>query len=163
MEEQTDFNKELDELKNKCEEYLNGWKRAKADFINYQKDEVKRLEQVLKFGNQELIKELISVLDSFSLALSEAEEGLVADTLSKESPNSSKGLFSIQSQLESLLAKHGLEKIIVSIGQPFDPALHEAIIEVESNQSPNTVVEEVEKGYTLHGKLIKPARVKVAK
>lgn len=141
---------ELAAAKAQCEEYLNGWKRAKADFINYQKDETKRFEQILRFGNESLLKELLIVLDSFALALA--------------AHPAEKGFFIVQSQLEDILKKNGLEKLIIAIGQPFDPALHEAVAETASQEfSSGTVVEEVEKGYTLHGKLIRPARVKVAK
>ena len=59
---------ELEELKVKCEEYLNGWKRAKADFINYQKDEVKRFTEIIQFANEAIVKDLLVVLDSFRLA-----------------------------------------------------------------------------------------------
>ena len=81
-EEKTDVSgdpiKELNERLEKClkekEDYLNGWKRAKADLINYQKDEARRFEEVLKFGNIELIKDFIPVLDSFA-ALERTLEG----------------------------------------------------------------------------------------
>lgn len=132
-------------------EYLAGWQRAKADFSNYKKDEAKRFEEVAKFSNELLVKELIGVLDSFDLSLSVLE--------GKEQ----KGMFLIRTQLEDVLRKFGLERIIVSVGQPFDPALQEAIVSVESDKPVGTVVEEVERGYTLHGKVIRPARVKVAK
>ncbi|MEK7451316.1 MAG: nucleotide exchange factor GrpE, partial [Patescibacteria group bacterium] len=74
-----------------------------------------------------------------------------------------KGLYLIRSQLEDVLRKNGLERVIVSVGQPFDAALQEAIASVESNSPSGAVVEEIEKGYLLHGKLIRPARVKVSK
>lgn len=135
------------------DEYLNGWKRAKADFINYQKDETKRLEEVLKFANWDLVKELIIVLDSFDLAIA---------ALEKES-KTEKGIYMIRIQLEDVLKKRGLERIVVSAGQKFDPALHEAVGEVESDKPSGTIVEEVEKGYLLNGRVIRPARVKLAK
>lgn len=145
--------KELEDLKVKCEEYLNGWKRAKADFLNYQKDEAKRFEQILKFGNEAIMKELIDVLDSFELALA--------------AHPTEKGFYMVRAQLEDMLKKNGLEKMIVSVGHVFDPALHEAVGEVDppagGDQLSNTIAEEVERGYTLHGKLVRPARVKVAK
>ena len=69
----------------------------------------------------------------------------------------------IKSQLEEVLKKNGLEKSVVSVGQRFDPAIHEAIDSIESDQESGIITEEVESGYTLHGKLIRAARVKVAK
>lgn len=145
---------ELEELKKKAEEYLNGWKRAQADLINYKKDENKRLEEVVKFGNAVLIRDLLTALDSFDLAVAALEKLGSVD----------RGIYMIKSQLEDTLKKHGLEKLAVAIGQQFDPNLQEAITEVEnSGKPPNTVVEEVEAGYNLNGKLIRPARVRVAK
>ena len=141
---------EVKELKLKYEEYLNGWKRAKADFINYQKDEARRFEEVIKFSNQNLIKDLLIVLDSLSLAT-------VATA-------NNKGVFLVKNQLEEILKKHGVEKIVVVIGQNFDPTLHEAVAEVDSSDQPhNTIAEVVENGYTLHGKVVRATKVKVVK
>lgn len=140
-------------LKAQADEYLDGWKRAKADLINYKKDEAKRFEDIIKFAAQELVRELVPVLDSFDLAL---------ESLGSE-PKVEKGVYLIRAQLEDALKKHGLEKITVVVGEQFDPALHEAVAAVESTQSSGTVVEEVDRGYLLSGKLIRPARVKVAK
>lgn len=138
-----------------AEEYLNGWKRAKADLINYKKDEAKRFEDVIKFGNELLVRDLITTLDTFNLAVASLEKSGTVD----------KGIYMIKSQLEDALKRHGLEKLVVSVGEPFNPALQEAIAEVEASPSTSSgqVVEEVEAGYTLNGKVIRPARVKVAK
>jgi len=144
---------EIDKLKKQCDEYLDGWKRSKADFINYRKDEVKRLDLILKFANETIIKDLINVLDSFDLAI----QSLGGDSKVE------KGVYLIRAQLEDILKKYGLERIIVSVGQKFDPALHEAIASVESDKPSGTIIDEVERGYTLSGKLIRAARVKVSK
>ncbi len=149
---------EIDEL-SKCqkerEEYLEGWKRAKADLINYKKDEAKRFEAVIKFSNEALVRDLVNVLDSFDLALVSLE--------AQADPKTQKGLYLIRAQLEDILKQNGLERIIISVGQPFDPALQEAVAELESDKPSGTIIEEVERGYLLNGKLIRPARVKVAK
>jgi len=148
----------LDEL-SKCQkerdDYLDGWKRVKADLINYKKDEAKRFEAIVKFSNEALIKELINVLDSFDLALVALEV--------EEDKKTQKGLYLIRQQLEDILRQNGLERIIVSVGQSFDPALQEAVATVESDKPSGTIIEEVERGYLLNGKLIRPARVKVSK
>jgi len=144
---------ELSKCQKERDEYLDGWKRAKADLINYKKDEAKRFEAVVKFANEAIIRDLINVLDSFDLALVALEKEAKAE----------KGIYLIRAQLEDILRQNGLERIIVSVGQPFDPALQEAIATVDSDKPGGTVVEEVEKGYLLNGKLIRPARVKVAK
>jgi len=148
----------LDEL-SKCQkerdDYLDGWKRAKADLINYKKDEAKRFEAIVKFSNEALIKELINVLDSFDLALVALEV--------EEDKKTQKGLYLIRQQLEDILRQNGLERIIVSVGQSFDPALQEAVATIELDKPSGTIIEEVERGYLLNGKLIRPARVKVSK
>ncbi|MDP3015254.1 MAG: nucleotide exchange factor GrpE [bacterium] len=137
------------------DEYLDGWKRAKADLLNYKKDEAKRFEMMIKFANESLVKELINVLDSFDLALiSLGNDG---------DRKIQKGLYLIRHQLEDALKQQGLERVIVSVGQPFDPALQEAIASVESDKPSGIIIEEVERGYLLNGKLVRPARVKVAK
>lgn len=143
-----------EELK-KCEadkkEYLDGWQRAKAELINYKKGEAKRFEEFVRYAAEGIVAEVVQVLDSFDLALQhempkEVERGIVL----------------IRSQLEDILRRRGLEPIS-AIGQRFNPALHESIGEVESEKEEGTVVEELQKGYRLNGRLIRPARVKVSK
>lgn len=146
---------EFSKCQKERDEYLDGWKRAKADLINYKKDEMKRFESVVKFSNEALVRDLINVLDSFDLAL----VALQAEEDSKKE----KGLYLIRQKLEDILKQSGLERIVISVGQPFDPNLQEAVAEVESDKPSGIIVEEVERGYLLNGKLIRPARVKVAK
>ncbi len=144
---------EIDQLKKERDEYLNGWKRAKADLINYQKEEARRLEEVVKYANAGLIKELITVLDSFDLAISVMEKDGKGE----------KGISMIKGQLEDALKRAGVEKIAVAVGNPFDANFQEAVAEAESDQPVNTIVAVVEQGYTLHGRVIRPARVKISK
>jgi molecular chaperone GrpE len=146
---------EISKCQREKDEYLDGWKRAKAELINYKKDEAKRFEQIAKFSNEILIRDLIVVLDSFDLALvSLGEEG---------EEKKQKGLYLIRQQLEDILKQQGLERVVVSVGKEFDPNLHDAVASVESDKPSGTITEEVERGYLFNGKLIRPARVKVAK
>lgn len=145
---------ELEELKKKADEYLNGWKRAQADFANYKKDEVRRFEELAKYATGSFMKDLLVVLDSFDLALV-SREGSEA---------SQKGILIIKSQLLSILKSRGLEEIKVKPGEDvFNPSIHEAVTERESDKASETVIEVVEKGYTLHGKIVRPVRVVIAK
>ncbi len=153
MEEEKIQGDELAGCRKERDEYLDGWKRAKADLINHKKDEIKRFEAIMKMANESLIKELIGVLDSFDLALNNLEKEGKAE----------KGVYLIRTQLEDILRKSGLEKMAVVPGRPFDPSFCEAIAAVESDKPSGTIIEEIEKGYSLGGKLIRPARVKVAK
>ncbi len=145
---------ELETLKAQCEEYLNGWKRAKADLVNSKAEEGKRIAEFAKFVGEAVMKDLITVLDSFALASAAIPEANEAK----------KGLLIIQSQLEEALKKHGLEKIMANVGDSFDPSKHEAMALVDGNgKPPETIAQEIEKGYSLNGKVLKPARVIVTK
>lgn len=144
-----------DDLK-KCEterkEYLEGWQRAKADFINYRKDEGKRFGEMAVFVNAGFIQEVLPVLDSFNLALS---HGLA--------PETEKGILLIRSQLEEVLKKRGLEEIKVAPGENFNPEKHESIGEIESDLPEGKIAEEIQKGYLFQGKVLRPARIRIAK
>ncbi len=144
---------DLEKCQKEKDEYLDGWKRAKADLINYKKDEAKRFETMIKFSNESLVRDLIIVLDSFDLALIVLEKDGKAE----------KGIYLIRAQIEDILRQNGLERVIISVGQQFDPSLQEAVASVESDKPSGIIIEEVERGYMLHGKLVRPARVKVAK
>ncbi len=152
--EEVDEAKELRETLAKCEqerdEYLSGWRRAKADFANFKKDELERTMAVAKFSNEELLRDTLAIVDSFDLAISSEPEG------------SSAGLRLIRSQLEALLKRYGMEPI-ESDGKQFDPSLHEAIGEEESKQKTGTIIATIERGWRLYDKVIRASRVRTAK
>jgi len=139
---------QLKKYKKEKEEYLDGWQRTKADFINARKDEEKRQEKLIKLSNQFLLTDILPVLDSFELAFKDTGKN--------------KGFYLIKSQLESVLKKYGLEAIKAE-GEKFDTRLHESVAEVESDKESGTIVEEMQKGYLLHGDVLRAARVKIAK
>ena len=147
--------KKLREGLKQCEtekrEYLDGWQRAKADLINYKKDEAKRFENLVRFAAEGVIAEVVQVLDSFDLAL---EHPMPKDL--------ERGIILIRSQLEDILRRRGLE-VLQSKGQHFDPAVHEAVGEVETDGEEGLVAEELQRGYLLSGKVLRPARVKISK
>ncbi len=144
----------IEECEKKKEEYFSGWQREKADFINYKKKELERLEEILFTAREGLFLEIIPVLDNFNLA---------EKSIEGEKDNNVKGLLLIKKQLEDALKAMGLEEI-TSVGQKFDPAIHEAVGEIEQeNTEPGIIVEEIEKGYELNGKVIRPAKIKVSK
>jgi molecular chaperone GrpE len=149
-----DLKAEMEKINKERDEYLNGWRRAKADLINFKKDETKRFEEMARFSNEDILKDLISVLHSFDLGMIGLDESNVAR----------KGLYMIRGQLEDVLGRRGLVRIKVEIGKNFDPIYHEAIdmVEKEGLES-GTVAEEVKAGYMLNGKVLKAALVKVVK
>lgn len=148
--------KQLKENLKRCEidrkEYLEGWQRAKADYINYKNDEGKRFEDMGRFVTAGFVQEILPVLDSFDLALG---HDLPSET--------EKGILLIRSQFEDVLRKRGLEQIKVEPGEKFNPEKHESVGEVASEFSEGTIAEEVQKGYALRGKVLRPARVRLSK
>lgn len=147
------------ELK-KCEElrdeYLAGWQRAKADFLNYKKSETERVGEILEFSREELILEILPILDNFNLAEEKLPKELKDDEYIK-------GILQIKKQFEEVLKNQGAEQI-KTVNEKFNPSLHEIIMEVEKNGSEEgIIIEEIQKGYIINGKVIRPARVKVTK
>lgn len=153
----------LEELKRKlveCQkqrnEYLAGWQRARADYLNYKKEEGERAVEILKYAAESLTLKILPILDNFELA----EKNLPTDL---KEDDSIKGLLQIKTQLQDFLKNQGVEKI-KTIGQKFDPSLHEAVDEIElEDKESGTIIEEVQKGYKLNGRVIRPAKVKTVK
>ena len=164
----SDNNVELDVCKKQAEEYLNNWKRERADFVNYKKDEAKRMEKFVKFANESLVLELLETMDDLYLAVKQVKDA---------------GLDQVIKKFEDLLKKYGVEKIVVgdpstdSTSSPqagsgqvkFDPMLHEVVATggdpVKSSDDDNgaSKIEEVRAGYTMYGRVIRPARVRLIK
>lgn len=148
-----ELKQKLADCESKRDEYLAGWQRAKADFINYKKEEFSRLEEIAKYGSEEILRDILTVLDSFDLGLRALEKGGLVE----------KGVYMIRSQLADVLKKRGVEKISVKAGGQFDPSVAEAIAEAESDKPAGTILEEIESGWRLHDKILRPARVRVSK
>ena len=135
-----------------AEEYLNNWKRERADFINYRKDETRRMEEFLKFSTEGIVMELVDVIDGIEVARNN-----LPDT--KELKEWTDGFDSSLHKLEDFLKKFGVEKIAVE-REKFDPLRHEA---VEVRDKDGDKIEEIRPGYTMYGKVIRPARVRIVK
>ena len=153
--------KEFEKLKKEKDEYLKGWQRERADFINYKKDEKERFKEVVRFSNERIIKSLIAVLDGFDLAI---ESFLKEGKDKKENDNYLKGIYLIKSQLQDILEKEGVNEIKVKIGEKLNPAFHEVVAMAENEKfAPDTIIKILEKGYILNNKVIRPCRVILAK
>jgi len=139
--------RELDSCRKDKEEYLAGWQRAKADYINYKKDEERRAEDFIKFANTGILRELLDVADSIEKA------AMLSDN---------HGIKNIYAQMLGIFEKFGVKKID-SAGQLFDPARHESVAETQApdRESDNKILEELQAGYTMHDRVLRPARVKV--
>ena len=134
--------KDLEESKKQAEEYLNNWKRERADFVNYKKDEGKRMEDFIKFSTEGIIIELIDVIDGIEVARNNLPDRQAGLPESEELKEWTEGFDSSLDKLEEFLKKFGVEKIKVS-GDKFDPLLHEAV-EVQDKNGEN--IEEVRPG-----------------
>jgi len=141
------------EAEQKAEEYLALAKRAKADFINYKREQEAKISEIIKFANEGLILDILPVLDSFELAMKHLPDD--------EEAGKDNGIEQLNNQLENILKSNGVEEIN-AIGEKFNPELHESI-EVVEGEEPEVVVEEIQKGYSLHGKVIRPSKVKIGK
>jgi molecular chaperone GrpE len=137
-------------------EYLAGWQRAKADLINYKKEQEAKISEIFKFANEGLIYEILPVLDSFELAMKHFENNHKdTEGLGKEE------IKQIYNQFKNILKSSGVEEIQVA-GEKFNPEFHESVGEIEGGEQ-GLNAEEIQKGYKLNGKVIRASKVKVGK
>ena len=128
--------------------------RLQADFENFRKRAQREKDEARQFANQSLIEKQLPILDNFEMALAAVKD---ADPALRD------GVQMIYDQLLGILRDSGVETIDAT-GEDFDPNLHEAISQQETTEAePGTVVEQVQRGYRLHERLVRPARVVVAK
>jgi len=147
--------KKLEEEAKRSEEYLNNWKRSQADFINYKRRESELFEDMMDSAKAGLIMEIMPIYDALSIAVKHTPKEM-------EKSEWVKGIRQIKLQLEDLLRKKGLEEIR-SVGEKFSPDVHDAVEMTESEKPEGEIVDEMQKGYKLNGKLVRAAKVKVAK
>jgi molecular chaperone GrpE len=146
---------DLDKARGEAADYLDNLQRLKAEFDNFRKRMLREQSEFLSLATQEIIKELLPVVDNFERAMAhEIEDGHLEDYKG--------GMQLVYNQLVDALAKEGLTSE-EPVGEPFDPAKHEAMMQVDSEKYPEgTVVSVLEKGYLLKGRVIRPAKVSVA-
>ncbi|MEK7124505.1 MAG: nucleotide exchange factor GrpE, partial [Patescibacteria group bacterium] len=137
-----------------CEEYLNNWKRAQADFENYKKDEAERVGNLLKYAKEDVILGVLEIADHIHFAKKHIPDNIKQDKWTE-------GFLQIEKQIADFLKKEGVEEIKIK-GNGFDPNTMEVIEEVEGEE-PGKIAEEVQKGYVMEGKVIRPSKVKVFK
>ncbi len=148
--------KEIADLQAKASDLENKVKYAQAELVNYRKRKDDEVNNMLKFANQDLIVDLLPILDNFDRALKFDENKL--DDASKKFLEGFKILYNSYNET---LKKYGIEEI-ETVGKEFDPMLHEALMVNKDETKPNEVVLEcLLKGYTLKGKVIRPAKVVV--
>ena len=152
LAEQQAVTDELDALATQCDEYLDHLRRLQAEFDNYRKRVQRDSEQHRLRAAEVVVESLLPVMDNMSRALEAAaqhEEGqLIA------------GLELVAGQLRGALEGHGLEEVPVEAGTLFDPNIHEAVMtQASEDYEEGTVLQVLERGYLLHGRLLRPAKV----
>ncbi len=146
----------LESKEKEASENYEKFMRAVAELDNYKKFAAKEKADLIKYANENIIKDILPILDSLDRALAHAED-------SSNIKNFIEGIGIIRGQLLSRLEKYGVEKI-ESVGKEFDPNLHEAVQTVESSEHEgNLVLEEFEKGYLLNKRLLKAPKVSVSR
>ncbi|MCJ1908763.1 nucleotide exchange factor GrpE [Planococcus ruber] len=148
---------EVDEvaaLKEELEAEQNKYLRLLADYDNFKRRSQKERQDAEKFRSQSLLADLLPVMDNFDRALS-------VETKSEESASLLKGVEMVQKSLLEAVKREGLEEI-KALGEPFDPNFHQAVMqEKDETAEPGVVLMELQKGYTLKGRVLRPAMVKV--
>jgi len=156
VEELVALRQELEEQKAKAAEYLDGWQRARAEFANYKKRIEKEQEDMIKSANGAFITRLLPVMDDFERAFQTLPLDLMGMTWLE-------GITLIQRKLQMLLAQEGVT-VIETEGRLFDPTLHQAVTHEESEEhEEGQIIGEVQKGYKMGDKVLRPSLVRVAK
>jgi len=148
----TQFDEETEKNKALYDQLL----RLKAEFENFRKRTERDKENLIKFAEESLIQELLPVMDNIERAIDSAHNHRDFDSLKQ-------GVIMIQKQLKEILSKTGLVEMKTD-GEKFDPRLHEIVSQEEADKHPEgTIIEELQKGYLLADRVIRPAMVKVSK
>lgn len=143
------------ELEAKCADAENRYLRCLADFQNYRRRAEEQRSEIAQFANREFIIGLLPVLDNFERAVAAANQAQSVEAFAD-------GVTLILRQLTDLLQKAGVTRI-EALGQQFDPNYHEAVERIHDGGHPeNTIVEEVQPGYVMQGRVLRPSMVKVA-
>ena len=148
--------KEVERYKKDLGECEDTYLRLAADYDNFRKRTARQFTELVKSANEGLLSELIPVVDNFERAMDAATSSDAFDSFHE-------GVKLIYQQLKDLLERQGVKQI-EAVGEPFDPHKHEAILVVEKKDAPpETVVEEMEKGYMLNDRVLRPSKVAVNK
>ncbi|MCY7538446.1 nucleotide exchange factor GrpE, partial [Bacillus pumilus] len=153
-DEQSAFQEKIDELQQLLDEKENKILRVQADFENYKRRARTEVETVQKYRSQHVVSDLLPALDNF-------ERALGIDPDNEQAKSLLEGMQMVYRQLVEALKNEGVEPI-EAVGKEFDPNLHQAVMQVEDeNFDSNIVVEELQKGYKLKDRVIRPSMVKV--
>lgn len=145
----------LEEKKKLAEDYYNQLLRLKAEFDNFRKRAEKEKQNHLSWGKEGVLLKQIDLLDALDQAMESTKSSDNVESIRK-------GLLLIHQEFIKMLSSEGVKEISIEEGK-FDPEKHEAIEMIESDKPENTVIEVIQKGYSINSRLIRPAKVKVSK
>lgn len=146
---------EVAEWKSQADDLRDRWLRERADVENIKRRAAREKSDALRFGSEALLKDLIPIIDNLHRALAHAKSSRDVDPIVT-------GVEMVLRGFEDVLERHGV-RVVEAKGAPFDPNRHEAVSHIESEAPANTVIEEHQRGYTLHDRLLRPAMVTVGK
>jgi molecular chaperone GrpE len=157
VDEMTALREELDQVKAQAAEYLDGWQRARAELANARKRFEKERSEAGQQANSLLLRKVLPVLDDLDRALKTVPDDLRQHAWAN-------GVILIQRKFQNVLDSEGVKPIEIKPGDPFDPALHEAVTHEENpDYKEGAIIAEVQTGYKLGGEVLRPALVRVAK
>ncbi len=148
-------NVELEEKKKEISDYLDKWLRLRAEFDNFKKRMQKEKDEFVKYGNENLLKALLPVLDNLNRAIEHGRN-------SQGNSGFLEGVELVRKQFLTTLERFGV-KPVPSTGEEFDPEKHEAVSHIESDAPANHVVSTIEEGFSYYDRLLRPAKVIVSK
>ena len=151
-----ELGKQIEQERKSAEEARNQYLRTLADFQNFRRRSEEQKGESGQFANRELILGLLPIIDNFERALAAAEKSQSYESLVG-------GVGLTLRQILDYLKKNGVDPID-AVGKEFDPNFHEAVMRVDDGEHPeNTVVDELQRGYTMHARVLRPSMVKVAR
>ncbi len=145
-------NLELEQMQSQLDEYTNSLKRLQAEFENYTKRVQKEKSEFTQYASYKVLTKIVNIVDDFEKALENLQTTYTKEEL--------EGLSMIHKQLHKVLVEEGV-KPIEAIGSKLDPFKHEAIEIIEGNED-NVIVKELQKGYTMHDKILRPSKVSIS-
>ena len=146
---------QLEEKTREASEYFDKWLRLRAEFENFKKRMQKEKDDLVKFGNENLLKALLPVLDNLTRAIDHGRNA-------QDNSPFLEGVEMTCKEFLNILDRFGV-KPVPAVGEAFDPEKHEALSQEESDQEPNQVIAAVQSGYFYHDRLLRPAKVIVSK
>ncbi len=161
-------NNELESCRKQADEYLNGWKRAKADYLNLKKEMESQNKEIKDWMAKIMLLPLLNIIDGFDKALAEIParqrpepQAMAGGPENLKNDAWVTGIQSIKKQVDEYLTAQRVESLSTK-GEKFDPIKHEAVELIEGGES-GIIAEELQKGYIMNGEILRPAKVKVYK